>query len=74
MKTVILQNNDVVQVVFTPENPWEERALAMIPDSDFKIHRGSFYQECRGGWYKEFEDDKSLMFVQQKEKKVLEGE
>ena len=64
MKVTLLQQEGIVQLVLTPETKWEEKAISAIPDSDFKVFRGSFYEQCQGGWVREYSDDRSIIFVQ----------
>jgi len=51
MKTAIYIQDGVQQVVLSPENDFEKKALDIFHqgEKDFEIYRGSFY-ECQGGW------------------------
>jgi len=67
MKATLLQQDKITQLVLTPETEWEKKALKAVPEKNFIILRGSFFQSCQGGWVREFQDDESLMFVSQEE-------
>ena len=83
MKSAIVIASDGKQVMLTPENENEERALEFLkdPDSDISIEfkTGGFYEThnavgydvsmCKGGYYRAFPDGKSLMIVLTKKKK-----
>ncbi len=72
MKTAIYIEDSVIQLVLTPENDWEKRALAAFHDQPIaaKFFNGQFY-DCHGGWMRhrqlherqntEHADDASLM-------------
>lgn len=72
MKTAIYIEDSVVQLVLTPENDWEKRALGAFHDKPIaaKFFNGQFY-DCQGGWKRQFAlherpntdhaDDASLM-------------
>lgn len=51
MKTAIYIEGGLVQLVLTPENDWEKRALGAFHDKPIsaKFFNGSFYP-CRGGY------------------------
>ncbi len=51
MKTAIYIEDSVVQLVLTPENNWEERALGAMHDKKIntQFFNGEFYS-CQGGW------------------------
>lgn len=51
MRTAIYIEGDVMQLVLTPDNDWEKKALAAFHDKKFKVNffDGAFY-DCRGGW------------------------
>lgn len=68
MKTTLLQNEDTVQIVLTPETKFEKEALKAIPDDgQYYVKRGSYFADCQGGWVREYSsDDHSLMFVSKK--------
>ena len=76
MKTAILIADNVKQIMFTPETDAEKKALAMIlPDEEIHtvIKKGQFADmdevfgvditECRGGYYRAYENRESVMFV-----------
>lgn len=48
MKTAIYIEDNKTQVVLTPENKWEQNALAMVREATGAM-KGNFY-ECRGGY------------------------
>lgn len=54
MKTAIYIEDSVVQLVLTPENDWEKRALGAFHDKPVaaKFHNGQFY-DCQGGWIRQ---------------------
>lgn len=54
MKTAIYIENSVVQLVLTPENDWEKRALGAFHDKPIaaKFFNGQFY-DCQGGWMRQ---------------------
>ena len=51
MRTSIYIEGDVIQLVLTPDNEWEKKALGSFHDKAFtaQFFNGSFY-DCRGGW------------------------
>jgi hypothetical protein len=51
MRTAIYIEDGVIQLVLTPDNEWEKKALSSFEDKSFttRIISGSFY-DCRGGW------------------------
>ena len=51
MRTAIYIENDVIQVVLTPDNEWEKKALGTFIDKQMEVRffDGAFY-DCRGGW------------------------
>lgn len=79
MKVAIILSDGISQVMMTPENKMEEKALSMItPNVDISVETksGSFYdsnspdaargytiQECKGGYLRAWEDKDSLMLV-----------
>ena len=78
MKTAIILVDGAKQIMFTPENRTEEQSLKMISaddDINIVVKQGSFYghgknevfgvvvEKCKGGWYRAWQDDKSVMFV-----------
>ena len=71
MRATLLQQSGMTQLVLTPENEWEKKALSAIPDRDFEVKRGSFFEECRGGWVREYHNDESLMFCMKKPEKEI---
>jgi hypothetical protein len=75
MKTAIYIEDGTVQLVITPETPFEKNAMSQFTGKELqaKLFSGSFY-DCRGGWvrqkayYQQFEhgmpknnDDDSLI-------------
>jgi len=55
MKTAIYIEDGTVQVVITPETPFEKASLKMLGEDaqiDVKVFRGAFY-DCRGGWVRQ---------------------
>lgn len=62
MKTAIYIEDGVCQLVLTPENKFEQNALASFSDkpTETAIMQGSFYQ-CRGGWNRQGDGDQSLI-------------
>ena len=62
MKTAIYIVEGTVQIVLTSENDHELSAINLINNAGVKLSTflGSFY-ECKGGWYREGTDDKSLI-------------
>jgi hypothetical protein len=72
MKTAIYIEDSVVQLVLTPENDWEKRALGAFHDKavSASFFNGQFY-DCAGGWMRhralyeragtDHADDASLM-------------
>ena len=66
MKIILLQEENNVQLVLTPETEFEKKALDAIPDNEFHIKRGEYYA-CQGGWTRESNGKESLMFVMRNE-------
>lgn len=84
MKTAIIMADGIKQIMFTPENESEKRALKMItPNDDISIetHTGTLYdtapasakgytvEKCRGGYLRAYEQEDSLMLVLTPKKK-----
>ena len=65
MKLSLIQEDGYTQVVLTPENEWEKKALDAIPDSGFTMKRGEYYH-CQGGWERQGSGKESLMFIADK--------
>lgn len=76
MKIAILLVDGAKQIMLSPETEHEKQALRMIQPGDTletksvwgtytneSQHYRYFPQECRGGYYREFNDTESLMFV-----------
>jgi len=65
MKLTFLIQPDIKQLVLTPESKEEKAIFALFPkDTEtVMIKRGSFFESCRGGWIREYEDDDSLILV-----------
>ena len=78
MKSAIIITSDVKQIMFTPENDNEKRALEFLkdPDSNIKIlyKSGTFYDDtphamgydvemCKAKYLRAFTDKDSLMIV-----------
>jgi hypothetical protein len=51
MRTAIYIEDGVIQLVLTPDNEWERRAINSFADKpvNVQIFDGGFY-DCRGGW------------------------
>lgn len=78
MKIAVLLVDGAKQIMLTPETEHEKTALKMIAPTD-KIeaatkwgrftydngprHYGMEVAECQGGYYREFPDSESLMFI-----------
>ncbi len=62
MKTMILIDNGVTQLVLTPENEWETNALKCLSTANQTLETkwGCFY-ECQGGFMREGTRDDSLI-------------
>jgi hypothetical protein len=56
MKTTLLIQDNIQQVVFTPENEHEKQLLLLINKADVEttIKVGSF-SSCQGGWVRYYE-------------------
>jgi hypothetical protein len=54
VRTAIYIEDGVIQLVLTPDNEWEKKALRAFEDKPFaaQIFGGSFY-DCRGGWVRQ---------------------
>ena len=76
MKISILLTDGAKQIMLTPETDHEKQALKMIaPTDEIKIatkwgqydrdykHTGVYIDKCQGGYYREFENSESLMFI-----------
>lgn len=77
MKVSVLITHGAKQVMLTPESPHEKEALSYIAPGDVlkavvrtgtfvhdrDKHMGIQVSECRGGYYREYPDSESLMFV-----------
>lgn len=77
MKTAIILVDNIKQIVFTPENETEKRALAMFSADDnieLLIKSGTIGDQynrpftanvdmCEGGYLRIFGDDESRIFV-----------
>ncbi len=57
MKTVIYIDNAVVQLVLTPENEWEKKAVTMFAEGplEAEVFHASF-STCAGGWTRLYGD------------------
>lgn len=63
MKTAILVEDGLFQVVLTPQSDLEKMALEKLSSlKGLEVYKGSFY-ECRGGWQREGLDDSSTIFI-----------
>lgn len=63
MKTAIYFENGKTQIVLTPENDWEKLVLKdIIPRTEVRVERGSFY-ECAGGWKRKGSEHESVMLI-----------
>jgi len=77
MKTTIIISDGVKQIMFTPENDSEKKALKLItPDDNIElaIKQGSFHHEntnaagynvsmCEGGYLRAWDSTDSIMLV-----------
>jgi hypothetical protein len=65
MKIALYIEDGLEQIVLTSESKTEEAILGRMHDGsrEVSIHQGAFYAACRGGWVREFKDDKSTMIV-----------
>ena len=76
MKTAIIISEGIKQIMFTPENENEKRALEMITTEDeikVEIKTGSFHDTyravgytidmCKGGYLRAWDNEDSLMLV-----------
>ncbi len=75
MKIAVLLLDGAKQVMLTPETEHEKQALKMIAPGDKleamakwgtfrdKEHYGKSFDLCQGGYYREFANSESLMFV-----------
>jgi hypothetical protein len=54
LKTAIYIEDGLLQVVITPENEFEKRALSTLENKplEAQIFSGAFY-DCRGGWVRQ---------------------
>lgn len=60
MKTSIVIQEGVKQIVLTPESEFEQGVVDSIKDGQVQVLHGQFYQ-CNGGWCREGDDDRSLI-------------
>lgn len=69
MKTLVLINEGILQLVLTPETDWEHHALHSIGErgeaNEVVLKRGSFY-ECQAGYVRQSETDESLIITTKK--------
>ena len=76
MKTAIIISEGIKQIMFTPENEYEKRALEMITTEDdikVEIKTGAFHNSystvgytvdmCKGGYLRAWDNEDSLMLV-----------
>ena len=77
MKISVLLNESGKQVILSPENDFEKKALAMIgPEEkvEIAVKHGQFMDKvgehvsydigkCQGGYFRAFQSDGSVMFV-----------
>lgn len=83
MKTSVLITGDAKQIMLTPENESEKKALKYIDKNDkieTLIHSGTWSDdydvfgldvyECKGGYYRANKDEDSVMFVLKQKKNV----
>ena len=49
MKVAVYLEEGFTQLIITPEDEPEKKALALIDGQKISVHRGEFYH-CRGGW------------------------
>ncbi len=86
MKTAIIFADGIKQIIFTPENDDEKKALKLFsPNDDIElaIHTGSFgeqrfrpftanIQKCQGGFLRVFDNSESIIFVLTPKTKINE--
>lgn len=84
MKTAIIFTDGIKQIVFTPENEQETMALSMMDVDDnieMLVKNGTFgisgnvpfsasVDECKGGYLRLFQDEKSRILVLKPKKPV----
>ena len=86
MKCAVVLAEGVKQIMFTPENESEKRALAMISvNDDISVERktghfcdgdrvaGYSVSMCQGGFLRAFDDSDSLMLVLRDKKGESDG-
>ncbi|NSY17249.1 hypothetical protein [Neorhizobium sp. AL 9.2.2] len=75
MKIALYIEDGLEQIVLTSESKTEEAILGRLHDGsrEVSIHQGAFYAACRGGWVREFKDDKSTMIVLRPAPPATEG-
>ena len=61
VRTAIYIEGGVIQLVLTPDNEWEKRALNSFAEKpvEAQIFDGAFY-DCRGGWTRQTRHYESL--------------
>ena len=64
MKIALYIENGLEQIVLTPETDTERGILGKMHDGDreLSIKQGGFY-ECRGGWTRQGDGDRSTMII-----------
>jgi len=67
MKTAIYMEDGVLQLVLTPTNEFEKKALANFEPGEARVENGSFY-ECQGGFHRQG-SDRSVILIAREEKK-----
>lgn len=72
MRTAIYIEDGTIQLVLTPDNEWEKKALASFSENPVKaqIFSGAFY-DCRGGWIRQTTHYQSMMGVSRNEDQSL---
>ena len=72
MRTSIYIEGDVIQLVLTPDNDWEKKALGSFHDKAFtaKFFDGAFY-DCRGGWTRQTPHYSSFMGSDREENSLI---
>ncbi len=63
MKTIVLLENGLTQLVLTPENDFEKKWVASLRDKKVKATQYIGIYHCQGGWVREQDEKDSLMFV-----------
>lgn len=62
MRIALYVNDNLQQIVITPENDGEKALLKFLEGKEVEVMWGSFY-ECKGGWVREGADANSAILV-----------